>query len=249
MPSKNSAFRLLALGTLLLLSIPTIAFALNWHWEPLTQISLYLYPMYLITESGTVPKVFITCFMLTGILLLYFKLPVKKNLTLIVILAASIGAGQIVKSSIKNLAQEPRPYITWLEQNKFIKAADFYQLSRQARSDFIAQQNFSSPAIPIWQQNHWARETGYSFPSGHAIFVSQWALMFLLLLWRKKAHLTLTLVMLWALAIEASRLLLGMHWPIDIFISCLFAPFLTYLTSLYWNKWVFDDVPPANSLG
>lgn len=243
--NSKTTLTLLTIGTLVLLLVPGIAVALHWQWLPPVEIPAYLFPLYLVTETGTVPYAFVTCIVLGIIPLFYYpQLPARKKLLLVVIMAATLGVGQIVKSTLKNVAQAPRPYIVWLGKSNHINASDFYQLSREERKEFLTRQDFSQFTVPSWQQAHWAKETGFSFPSGHSIFVAQWMLMLWLLLWQKKAYIMMTLIMCWACAIEASRLLLGMHWPQDVMLSCLLAFILIYIARICWNKWVFHAPVP-----
>ena len=243
MSAKKHTLLTLTAATAALLVIPCIALVMNWHWTPAAATPFYTYLLYLVTESGTLPYALFTAAFLAFIPVLYLRLPLRQGLLLIIILAAAIGSGQLIKSTLKTIYQEPRPYIVWLEKTGYITETNFYQLNRNKRYHFIASQNFSNHAIPAWMQNHWSKETGYSFPSGHTIFVAQWLMMFLLLLKKQKAYTTLTLVALWALTIEASRLLLGMHWPVDLIVSCLLAFPITCLACLSWKRWVF----PANN--
>ena len=220
-----------------MLLVPCIALFINWHWQPnASQTSLYI--IYILTESGSLPFALLTCAMFTGLLLLYLKLDLKKSALFVFSLFLCIGAGQAVKSAIKSMEQEPRPYVMWIDEQGYMPQEAFYSLPRNDRAAFIHAQDFSDHGVPDWLQQHWEKETGYSFPSGHTIFAVQWVLIFGLLLWRQK--IILTLIVLWGLVMEASRLLLGMHWPIDEIVSCFLAPVIVYLTSLGWSRWIFN---------
>ena len=237
MTTQKSLFTSLLSGTFLLLCAPIFVFISGWQWQPFTEIPLYLYPLFLISETGTVPQVLITCLIFAGIALLYLKLSLKKAVLCSIIICTYLGAGQVVKGTMKNIFQEGRPYVTWLQAENLINTDDFYQLTRAQRAEFIRAQDFSSYNLPDWQQKHWSKETGYSFPSGHTIFAAQWLLLYLLLLGRKKAYLPITFISVWAVSMEISRMILGMHWASDVFVSSLLAAALIYPTYLYCCKW------------
>ncbi len=230
----------LSLGTLLLLTVPISAIVFDWQWTAPSETPTYLYPLFLITETASVPFVLISCMLLSAVVFAYCRLPLKKSIILLAIMGGVILSGQGLKSAVKNTKKAPRPYVLWLQENHNLTTTEqFYAQSRQARARILAEQNLAPHAIPKWQQGHWQNETGYSFPSGHTIFVAAWALMILTLLWRKRAYLLISAVMLWALAIEASRLLLAMHWPGDIILSCLLAGVMVCIARYCWDKWVF----------
>lgn len=217
-----------------MLLVPLIALFAGWHWQPEDPSALYI--LYWLTESGSLPFAIATSGIFTGIALLYLKLNLKKSIVFVLSLFLCIGAGQVMKSSIKNMKKEARPYVMWIDEQGYMPQQAFYSLSREDRSAFIHAQDFSDHGVPAWLQQHWEKETGYAFPSGHTMFAVQWVLIFGLLFWRRR--ILLTPIVLWGLAMEASRLLFGMHWPIDEIVSCLLAPVIVYLTSLGWDRWV-----------
>lgn len=236
MLTHKRSFAFMACATTILLIIPTFALLTNWQWYPDTQQNKSLYWLYLVTESGTLPMVFGTCVVLTIIPLVYLKPSVRNSLLLVLLMAANIGIGQIIKSGLKNTFQESRPYVSWLQQTNDITAHDFYDLPREQRTQFILKQDFSAYNISSWQQLHWSKETGYSFPSGHSIFVAQWLLFYVLLLWPRGFYTPVIVIGIWAMLIQASRLALGMHWPVDIIISSLLANFIVYPIYLFWQR-------------
>lgn len=236
MQSNKQTFALMTYGTAILLIIPTLALVIGWQWHPDTQQNQILYWLYVVTESGTIPIVFGTCIILAAIPLIYLKLSMQKSILLILLMAVNIGIGQGIKSGLKNTFQESRPYVTWLQQAGYITEQDFYGLSREQRSQFISEQDFSVHNIKSWQQLHWSKETGYSFPSGHSIFVAQWLLLYLLLLWHRRFYMPVIIIGIWALGIEASRLALGMHWPADVILSCLLANIIVYPIYILWQR-------------
>ena len=248
MHQKLSQFPLLPIivGTLLLLLIPAIALTFGWQWQPLSETPAYLWIFYLLTETGTVPQVLLTCLIFASIPLLYLKLPRKQALICFVIIVGYFGVGQLIKESLKNAFQEERPYVAWLETEDVINTTQFYELKRTDRAQLIMAQDFSTHHIPAWQQKHWSKETGYSFPSGHTIFAAQWFLLYLLLLWRQRAYTPVVLMGLYAAGILISRLLLGMHWPIDLLVSTLLASLIVYPTFFCFKKMRIFPVNSSN---
>lgn len=236
MQSNRQALLLMACGTAILLIIPTLALIIGWQWHPDAQQNQILYWLYVITESGTIPIVFGTCVILSAIPLIYLKPSMRNSMLLILLMAANIGIGQGIKSGLKNTFQESRPYVAWMQQTGYITEQEFYSLSREQRTQFILEQDFLIHNIKSWQQLHWSKETGYSFPSGHSIFVAQWLLLYLLLLWRHRFYTPVIIVGVWALGIEASRIGLGMHWPADVILSCLLANIIVYPIYVLWQR-------------
>ena len=235
---KKDWFRFI-LAALLLLLPPCIALLLNWHWQP--QPKPYWLAFYYVTETASMPYAIITSFLLTFLVLYRCHLPLKKALLLFAMMASVILFGQLIKTTIKSWQQAPRPYVVWLENTGYVDSVHtFYQQPRSQRALFLKEQALTT-IIPVWLDKHWQSETGYSFPSGHSIFVASWALMIVSLLSRKKAYIFISVIMLWAMAVELSRLLLGMHWPRDVILSCLFAWLLVLIAHFGWNRWIFDD--------
>jgi len=237
MLTHKQFFFLFLSSTFILLCSAIFVFVSGWQWEPLSDIPFYLYPLYLVTATGTVPQVLITCLVFTCIALLYLKPSPKKAAMYFLIIAVYLGAGQVVKETLKYIYQEPRPYVTWLQAENIISTDDFYGLTRPERAKFISEQNLSEYHIPAWLQAHWSKETGYSFPSGHTIFAAQWLMLYLMFLGRRRAVVPIVLMAVWAICMQVSRMVLGMHWASDVLVSSLLAPILIYPFYLCCRKW------------
>lgn len=219
-------------GLLILLTLPCAALLFGWQWDPAHTNPTLLHFFYWASQTASAYTALLFC----AILIWHLKLSPRKSLYLIAILLIITALGLGLKSALKDTLREPRPYVIWLEKNNFIAPDQFYQLPH--KSLFVSQQDLSQTAVPAWQQQYWSKNTAYSFPSGHSFFAAQWALIMIALLWRQKAYITMTLAMLWALAVLASRLYLGMHWPQDLILSCLMAFALVWVGNIFWNKWV-----------
>ncbi len=45
--------------------------------------------------------------------------------------------------------------------------------------------------IPVFLRQHWQKETGFAFPSGHTMFAASWALLAVGLLWPRRRTFTI----------------------------------------------------------
>lgn len=214
-----------------MLLIPVVTWLANWQWSLAIQYPEYGfdYFLFLITETGSVPYAIATCVIFT----LLLAWVVRKRYSLFFVIAvcvASMVATQGLKTAMKSTFQEPRPFVSTLFEDKSV---DFYKLTREQRGLAVTekigtQQNFVTA--------HQAKEVGYSFPSGHTIFAVSWLLLvvgFCLNMRGQAVVFAHIFAIIWAALMLISRLRLGMHYPIDLFISSLLA-FLTNLALFVW---------------
>lgn len=224
-------FKKFSLYTLAMLLIPVVTWLANWQWSLAIQYPEYGfdYFLFLITETGSVPYAIATCVIFT--LLLAWVVRKRYSLFFVItVCLASMVATQIIKSGMKSVFQEPRPFVSALFEDKSV---DFYKLTREQRGLAVTekigtQQNFVTA--------HQAKEVGYSFPSGHTIFAVSWLLLvvgFCLNMRGQAVVFAHLFAIIWAALMLISRLRLGMHYPIDLFISSLLA-FLTNLALFVW---------------
>lgn len=226
-------YKNLLIYTALMLLIPMGAWAAAYAWLPEqpANLSLPVYALLWLTESGSPPYAVATALLLTAVLTYLLRRRYAWQ-TVLLLCALSLGSTQAVKSLMKNHFQEPRPFVDALVRSGSLpQAADFYRLSdteqsawvwRQAepvlaRADRIQAARFRALAA------HQARHHDYSFPSGHTIFAVSWLLLFAGFGLRRRVLLP---VAAWAGLMLLSRLLLGMHYPIDLFVSTLAAALL-----------------------
>lgn len=239
-----NGYKKLIFGCLILLIVPVLAMMMHFKWDP-TIFESNIRFVYLLTESASAPWAIITCFVfLILFIVLLSPLTRKQMLILIVLLAISVIGGQIAKSVIKTMLAEPRPFVVWLGARHQIDIDDFYQLSRKDRADVIDHELKEEKNIPSWIQYHWKNETGYSRPSGHTLFSACWALLFLCFFSFRKHYVIISLVMLWAVVVATSRLVLGMHWDLDLIVGILVAGIDAAL--IYFAAWKLSLLPSQN---
>lgn len=211
--------RKLTFYTLLMLLIPLITWALGWQWQGDHAVVPYLdMPLLWITDTGTVPYGLITCVILLGLLIFATRRDYNWKL-IVMICGISMVGTQGIKSIAKKTFAEPRPYVELMTQGN---SETFYALSKSDRINVVTEY-FSTSAYPQLAK-HRQHEVGYSFPSGHTIFSVSWLLLFvgfLLPIRNKTTVLLKGLLLLWSIFMLISRLRLGMHYPIDLFVSTL----------------------------
>jgi len=223
-------------GMLLLMMIPVAVWLSGWQWQPDESNALLRF-LYWMTETVTRPWGILTSTLLSLWVLWCLRFRLKSALLLLLIMNATILTGQYTKSYIKDQVQEPRPYVVWLEHNRGLDDREFYSMTRKERSQRVDELLASDQLLPGWLKRHWAFETGFAFPSGHTLFAASWALLALGLLWPRRRYVTIAVVGVWAGAVMASRLMLGMHWPGDlamaVLLSWLLVSFATWLAQRF----------------
>ncbi|MDO4430572.1 MAG: phosphatase PAP2 family protein [Lonepinella koalarum] len=212
---------------LLLCVVPLGTWLLGWQWQNDTHLTNFDYFLYLLTETGSVPYALITC----GVFALLFY-PIIGNrrhwIIAVGIMALSMLITQGLKTGLKTVFAEPRPFIQDIAQKSGVSTDYFYDQSRKERGVIVSQFYEGKTNTPSWLIEHRESETGYSFPSGHTIFAAAW--LFLTVGFTRlfnhrslKAHFLLGGMTIWAVLMLVSRLRLGMHYPIDLLISTLIA--------------------------
>ncbi|QIQ21200.1 phosphatidylglycerophosphatase B [Zophobihabitans entericus] len=216
---------------------PIVALCLNWDWDPnsLNNFSEYLF---WITESAGAPWGTLTCVFFFVLFCVLLKLKIKKQIFQVwVLLVAAVLVGQGVKSAIKNYAGESRPFVLWMEKEHEVDDDYFYSLPRVEREELIEEHIAHLNEIPDWLVEHWQNETGYSFPSGHTMFATTWAFLALVLLGFRRHHISVSIIIAWAIVIEISRLALGMHHPIDLILGAILSWLIAIACYFCAKKW------------
>ncbi|MGF1770422.1 phosphatase PAP2 family protein [Enterovibrio makurazakiensis] len=142
-----------------------------------------------------------------------------------------LGASFVTKTVLKSVTKEPRPYTYVLQDLGSVdSAAAFYALSSSERVDVI---DTVKERVSDWRLPHWEGETNYSFPSGHTIFAACAAIFWGAILLSEGYRVFAVMLAMWAGLVGMSRLWLGMHWPIDLFGSLVFAAGLCFLVPFF----------------
>lgn len=217
-------------GALLLLIMPLAVWLSGWQWQPGGNETL-LRIVYFVSQSANVYGAIFLGVLLTVLL------RARPALVLLGILFATVSVGMGVKSLLKEQVREARPYVVWLEETQQITPEQFYEMKRHQRSDWVKTYLAQETRIPAWLRAHWAKETGYAFPSGHSMFAACWALLACVLLWPARRYIALAMIMLWAVGVMGSRLLLGMHWPQDLAMSVLIAAMIVVPGCWLIRRW------------
>ncbi len=213
----------LSLYTLLLCLVPFFIWGFSYQWNGNAQLTKADYWFYLLTETGSVPYALITCGVFTLLFRFLFK-DRKQWILGVVVMALSVIATQAVKTGLKTIFKEPRPFTVYLAEHTHTTAENFYKNDRAQRA-IIAKDFYSADAVtPVWLVHHYENETGYAFPSGHTIFAATWLMLavgFTQLMGNRtfKAKLLVGGIALWGLLMLISRVRLGMHYPIDLLVS------------------------------
>ena len=214
----------LSIFTFLMLLIPLFTWVTGWKWT-FGGMDYRLYDLdfwlFFLTETGSAPYALITCVIFMFWLM---RLTRKRYSWFLVgfICASSVVGTQIIKESAKTLFKEPRPFVTEMFPTQ---TEQFYALpeAEQAQAVLTLAEK-THPADADFVAEHQAGELGYSFPSGHTIFAVSWLLVFGGLLFGLGGQAVIfaqIFAILWAGLMLISRLRLGMHYPIDLFVSTL----------------------------
>ena len=226
--------RLLAVTALLLL-VPTAFWLTGWRWQG-NEVPLN-YLLYIITQTGGVPVALFSTAALFAILYLAHRRGEGRALLLVVLI--SLGATQVGKSLLKPLIGEARPYVVVLTKDDPARIRDFYAVKRSIRADAVRAYYAKSAAqTPPYLIAHRAKETGYSFPSGHSTSAASWALLFAGIIGfaNRRRSLITGAVITWAMLVMASRVWLGMHYPLDLAGGVLLASAINLPLLLAWQQ-------------
>lgn len=144
-------------------------------------------------------------------------------LVLVILLA---GGSWLNEHVVKPAFAVPRPNVVELAETPpdaptlKLSSEDFYaEPDRDARRAHL--RAVLTPDLPLHERvrEHWIAEAGFSFPSGHSFASAMFATFFLAV---GRARLTgwrlwvFYLLPAWAVAVCLSRLVLRVHWPLDV---------------------------------
>ncbi|QNH64300.1 phosphatidylglycerophosphatase B [Proteus vulgaris] len=219
--------KLIILGSMLLLIIPSVVLILGWKWQP-TDHPLGGISTLWIADSAAKPWGAVTVIVFLALLFIALKLKRHHFIQLAVIIIVTLSIGQLIKVAVKNTVKEPRPYVVWVSENLHISAEDFYQVSRPERAQLLQNGLVNSSVIPEWQLQYWKAETGYAFPSGHSLFSATLALFVFVLFMLCRHYFLALLGLLWGIDVTVGRIVLGMHWASDVIVGILISTVLVW---------------------
>lgn len=239
--------RLLLLVPLLLIvpvAIASLGYQWHWQWFPLLDLDEAPAAMaYLMTLSIDELGIAIILTALSVFALLGWRHRPGQYVVFFFCLMAAMGSAFVTKSVAKQYFKEPRPYVIWLaDEGRLTDSNSFYAQLPLLRELMLADSlsDFSEDEIPKWLKLHWQDEVSYSFPSGHSIAAMTIASFYcLLLLYRRRAKWLIAGLSVWAVGVCYSRLLLGLHWPVDILASSVLGVSFGMLGAsafIYWDK-------------
>lgn len=247
MSAAPTARHWLLISWLMLLLPPLLLFGLNIQLFPLLDLSsTFANINYAITMTGTRPWGALTSVIVLS--LLWWQLPKQQRWLLLTATLLALGLNLLVSHGLKNLFQESRPYVEYLAQKGLINLQHFYDADSAGRAAILDALSRSHLPLPIsaqvWQQ--WQFETGYSFPSGHTLFSCTLALSGCYALLAQRKLLLPLLLICWAWWVSLSRILLGMHWPVDVLVSALLSGIIV-LVSFALVRRIFLKVQPTTT--
>ena len=225
-------------------AIASLGYHWHWHWFPLLDLdhapALFAYSMTLsIDEIGMA----IILTVLSILVLRGWRRRPHQYLVFFFCLMAAMGSAFVTKSVAKQYFKEPRPYVIWLaEQGRLTDSNRFYAQLPLTREQWLSDslKSMLEEEVPTRLKLHWQDEVSYSFPSGHSIAAMTIASFYCLLFaYRRRSYWLIAGLSLWAVSVCYSRLLLGLHWPIDILASSVAGVTFGMLGAsafIYWDK-------------
>ncbi len=223
-------------------AIASLGYHWHWHWFPLLDLddtpALLAYALTL--SVGNVGIVF-TLLALSLLALHRWRRRPGQWLVFFFCLMAALGSAFVTKTIAKQYFKAPRPYVLWLaEQGRLADSDRFYAQLPSIREQWLADGLREMPErqVPGWLKLHWQDEVSYSFPSGHSIAAMTIAGFYcLLLLYHRRSPWLVTALASWAVAVCYSRLLLGLHWPVDILASSVLGVMFGVLGAWGFIRW------------
>ncbi len=223
-------------------AIASLGYHWHWHWFPLLDLddapALLAYGLTL--SVGNVGIAF-TLLALSLLALHRWRRRPGQWLVFFFCLMAALGSAFVTKTVAKQYFKEPRPYVLWLaEQGRLADSGRFYAQLPSIREKWLADGLREMPErqVPGWLKLHWQDEVSYSFPSGHSIAAMTIAGFYcLLLLYRRRSPWLVGALATWAVSVCYSRLLLGLHWPVDILASSLLGVMFGVLGAWAFIRW------------
>lgn len=212
--------------------------AVNDGWEA----SFWLF---ISNTGGTVGVPLITIVFCTLVSLHYRGWKRKMRTIGLFLIAFSLVLGVFARLNeffIKEQLQIERPNIKYLHQEQGFNSHAFYAFElKDDRRTFLQRflhdrpeaTTFNNRSLHPKVAQHWIHETGYSFPSGHSFnaFLMATLMAYIILFvyadFSRRRFFVLPFV--WATLVALSRVLLGVHSPIDIVFGASFGVFIGFV--------------------
>ncbi|GHA18614.1 phosphatase PAP2 family protein [Oceanisphaera arctica] len=229
---------------ILVLPVAIASMGYQWHWQWFPLLDLDDTPALLaygLTLSVGKYGIAITLVALSLLALRRWRHRPGLLLMFFFCLMAALGSAFVTKTLAKQYFKEPRPYVLWLaEKGRLADSDRFYAQLPSIREKWLADGLREMPErqVPGWLKLHWQDEVSYSFPSGHSIAAMTIAGFYcLLLLYRRRSPWLIGALATWAVAVCYSRLLLGLHWPVDILASSVLGVMFGMLGAWAFIRW------------
>jgi phosphatidylglycerophosphatase B len=217
---------------------------------------------YWIAESGGKIGITLMGIALTALLVSRPGIPSRQRVVelLVIVLSVAVlqgGCAYLNEHVVKPAFAIPRPNIIALARSQADSPAlgmsvdAFYALPDKAlRSEHLRQVLAPESGLHERVRSHWIEESGYSFPSGHAIASMMFATYFLgmgLSLVSGRRLWVFYALAPWAVAVCFSRVLLGVHTPTDVCVGAakgIVAGTLAFLLS----RWILNSFKHQGSV-
>ncbi len=184
---------------------------------------------YFVTESGGIAGSIAIVSVFSAYLYFHFRTSGKRMRylaefigLLILIELATLAFSQLYT---KEIVREPRPSQLYFVEKGVIEngGREFFAMPMKEKENYLRQRtelrisDFSDVYPPILSS--WSGDTTFSFPSGHAqsSFFLGTAMSFIVynVVPRRNRYLALV-PLLWALLVSLSRVVIGVHFPVDV---------------------------------
>ncbi|ART81097.1 phosphatase PAP2 family protein [Oceanisphaera avium] len=249
---NSRIFYILPLLLVLPVAVASLGYQWQWQWFPLLDLD-EIPAMFAYSLTLTIDEIGIAIILSLLSVLTLFKWRRRRGQYIVFFfcLMGALGSAFVTKSVAKQFFKEPRPYIVWLaEEGRLTDSNSFYAQLPKTREQWIANSvsDYSEDEVPNWLKLHWQDEVSYSFPSGHSIAAMTIASFYCLLLaYRQRSKWLIAGLSVWAVGVCYSRLLLGLHWPVDILASSILGVMFGSLGAgafIFWDKRELKLAPP-----
>ncbi|HEX6461654.1 MAG TPA: phosphatase PAP2 family protein [Candidatus Saccharimonadales bacterium] len=170
---------------------------------------LFLLPVLLFAKLATIVREQERLWLDIGVLMLVKSLA-SSALTNFFIFVTTIGDALLIAP----LTATAGLYLAYIKHRRQATLV-FFGIGGAAVINLFLKSIFQRPRPDLWQ--HLVEETGYSFPSGHAMTSSAVAFVLVLLCWHTRWRWWVVAgATVYMISVGVSRLYLGVHYPSDI---------------------------------